>query len=144
LRGPRSGNDEEGKKDRAWLVQHNGESLQDAAVDATANGLSERDFVVFIADTRDPLGRQMASVFYSSRGTTVEEEERSVPPGRIPTSTGYMDMTLAKATFRPLHPRFLVTLQALPESGKFWAVCVAAGGATLFQHEVRFGKRGDG
>ena len=123
---------------RLHLVRANRSSVYTMLCRAVGGDLPVGDAVVVVADSTDPVGRELSEAAAEKAGLNVDDQSAQVRErGEIPTAIIVIPRAAAKMIFGASHPSIAAGLDRQPPPGSARVVSVAAGAAMLVHVDVR-------
>lgn len=127
-----------GAEARLHLVKVNRAAIYAMLCRAVSGGLHIGDAVVVVADTLDPVGRELADAAATKVGLRVHDEAGRVQAsGEIPTVIIVVPLEAARTIFNECHPSVASGLVRPAPPGCVRVVAIGAGAATLVHTDVR-------
>jgi hypothetical protein len=120
-------------EERVHLARSNVHMIAVALGKVVAAGADAENVCVLLADTRDPVARELTAAIIERSGdlNLDAEERRALGKNMIPTGLAVLDARVAEALFSESHPLVAGTVGQPCRPGAVRVVVVAAGGATL-------------
>lgn len=125
-------------EERVHLAKANVDLIAVALGKAVAAGADAESICVIIADTRDPVARELTAAIIERTGDLDldAEERRALGKQMIPTGLAVLEARVAGALFAESHPLVAEAVERPCRPGAVRVVVVAAGGATLMHLPV--------
>lgn len=120
-------------EERVHLARENVDLIAIAIGKAVAAGADAEGVCVILADTRDPVARELTAAIVERSGDLDldAEERRALGKSMIPTGLAVLEARVAVALFAQSHPLVAEAVGRPCRPGVVRVVVVAAGGATL-------------
>lgn len=120
-------------EERVHLARANVDLIAIAIGKAVAAGAEAESICVILADTRDPVARELTAAIVERTGDLDldAEERRALGKSMIPTGLAVLEARVAAALFAESHPLVARAVGRPCRPGAVRVVVVAAGGATL-------------
>lgn len=120
-------------EERLHLARSNVDLIAVALGKAVAAGADAEAVCVILADTRDPVARELTVAMVERSGDLDldAEERRALGRDMIPTGLAVLEARVAGAVFSESHPLVAGAVGRPCRPGAVRVVVVAAGGATL-------------
>jgi len=126
-------------EERLHLARANVDLIAIAIGKAAAAGADAESVCVIIADTRDPVARELtAAIIERTSDLDLDtEERRALGKDMIPTGLAVLEVRVARALFVESHPLVAGAVGGACRPGVVRVVVVAAGGATLMHLPIK-------
>lgn len=120
-------------EERVHLARANVDLIAIAIGKAVAAGADAENVCVILADTRDPVARELTAAIVERSGDLDldAEERRALAKDMIPTGLAVLEARVARVLFAESHPLIAGAVGRPCRPGVVRVVVVAAGGATL-------------